>query len=243
MHLPFPNTDSRQQDAFKPTLLRAEQCQLSQTPCVGHVLQSFNYISGPFLDLSLQYVHVFSSGQSTPHTSQQCWGKGKDLLSGPAGNTPPNTVQDTFFAKITHCWLTFIVGSYIVGSFGIHQDFVLFNAASDTGSINVSLWDQWYLSVKYWVFNSLGIRCLKLLKLSKVDFSQCRANIIKWHQSNLLTLQVSYRNLKQLTHCKAAWRDLLETHSEVHITKKCSNVLFTKRLLSLYIFYTRYAQI
>lgn len=60
VHLPFPNTNSHQQGAFEPTLPHVEQCQLSQTPCVCHILQSFNYISGPLLDF-LQYVHVFSS--------------------------------------------------------------------------------------------------------------------------------------------------------------------------------------
>lgn len=120
-----------------------------KTPYVCHMLQSFNYVSGPLLDF-LQYVHVFSSAgvHSTPDISHQCWGEGKDHLSGPAGNTSPDTVQDTLFGKITHCWLTFnLVSTRTLFFAMLLQTLVSPMWASE---INDNL------SVKYWVFHSDG---------------------------------------------------------------------------------------
>lgn len=90
--------------------------------------------------------------------------------------------------------------------------------------------------------HTLGIRCLKLLKLSKADFSQCRANINKWapvkltdHFSN--ELQKSERVSILQGSMK---RFIADTLSEVHITKKWSVYKEASRLAH---FYTIYVQI
>lgn len=81
--------------------------------------------------------------------------------------------------------------------------------------------------------HTLGIRCLKLLKLSKADFSQCRANTNKW-----APVQLTDRFSNELQKSEAVnilqgrmMRFIADTLSEVHITKKCSVYKETYRLV------------
>jgi len=59
-HLYFPHQVFTSIDEIppKPSLLLAEQSQLSQCLLMGEMLQSLNYLSGSLLD-SFWYAHVF----------------------------------------------------------------------------------------------------------------------------------------------------------------------------------------
>lgn len=91
--------------------------------------------------------------------------------------------------------------------------------------------------MKYWVFHSdgahTGNKILKLLKLSKADFSQSRADINKWapvkltdHFSNKLQKSEAVNILQD-----SMTRFIAETLSEVHITKKYSVYKEASRLV------------
>lgn len=160
-----------------------------------------------------------TTGQSIPDASHKCSSEGKDQLSGPAGNTP-NAAQDTFFAKITHCgscstWMS----TRTLFSAKMLQTLVSSMWASEIN--DTSLWNT---GSSIQMGHTLGIRCLKLLKLSKADSSQCRANINKGapakltnHFSNELPKSEAVNILQG-----SMKRFIADTLSEAHVTKKCS---------------------
>lgn len=109
---PFPNTNSHQCELpLSPLFFMLNSASFFRFPVYvtsSSPLMVSVALCWTFSSMSMSFLQQQSTtGQSTPDISHQCSGEGKDHLSGPADNTPPNAVQDTFFAKRTHCWLMF----------------------------------------------------------------------------------------------------------------------------------------
>ncbi|KAK4831174.1 LOW QUALITY PROTEIN: hypothetical protein QYF61_015644 [Mycteria americana] len=86
--------------SLEPSLLQAEQPQLSQPVLVGEVLQPSDHFHGPPLD-PLQQLHVFPLLRAPEldtvlqMSSHQSRGEGQNHLPGPAGHSSFDAAQDT----------------------------------------------------------------------------------------------------------------------------------------------------